>query len=157
MREQAAFAELCFGFCSNGQATLRFNFGGVGASSSGALRRSRARDLADLEAAHAHLRETLSHRCALVVHGSAGALVGGNESTFTKVAFIDPSEKDLEPWLNSARKTDAQIFLSEHHLERQSISKRCAGERVNVIANARPGFERGLPQLRREIVDFISA
>ena len=156
MMDHAVFAELCFGFCQAGHCTLRFNYGGVGASTAGSTKRDQSRDEEDLRSAHQHLRETAQQKCMLIAHGYACRLLKDIEQEFSRIALIDPQSDDLEDFIEGTRASTYHIFLSSKNAERQALKESIHDLPHTVIANTTAGFQRGLPQLREAVVNFLS-
>lgn len=153
--DAAALNELAFALSRAGHPSLRFNFGGVGASQ-GASRTLAAQEK-DARAALKVLRESAGFDPVYVVALRSGAQVALRlASEAHKLALVSPpAELELGPLRDTT--TEALFVLPEADPARARWSAHCAGtgDRLELIEGADPAWNRGLPQLAQAVAAFV--
>lgn len=148
----AALNELAFALSRAGHASLRFNFSGVGASQ-GEVKR--ATDLArDVRAAAKVLRESAGvDEVALVAFRSGAEVALEVIGEAARLVLISPPH-DLDLEALAATTLPAALVLPEGEPERARFAAHCAatGDRLVLVEGADLAWNRGLPQLGREVV-----
>jgi alpha/beta superfamily hydrolase len=149
----AALNEMAFAASRSGHATLRFNYGGVGASQ----KPSKIDRLAEARAALKVLRESAEVKRAVVVGFRSGSHLAVDliEEAEALILVSPPEDLDLEP-LTESECTNLFI-LGQGDPHRMRLSGHCSqtGDRLEVIENADLAFNRGLPQLGRAVVEYL--
>ncbi len=158
-------AELAFAASRAGHATLRYNARGTGASQG--WRGGRPEDLADARAALDLLLANAGARAAAVAAfgraadigvGIAEAAADAEGPAVDRVIAAAPTELDLD---RCGRLSVPVLFVvgSEDPLvDRRALADHCqrTGDQLCVISGADHAFSRGLSELGRAAVEFLS-
>jgi alpha/beta superfamily hydrolase len=166
----AALAELAFALSRAGHPTLRFNYGGVGASQAGSIRSAAGpftERVDDAAAATDLLLETVEHSSGIQEIALVGfkggcrialALYGKSRKSLGAVVLISPPiDLDLRPVEKMER--PALFVIGADAPNRAQLGQHCAGtgDRLELIERADASFNRGLPQLGAAVAGFLGS
>lgn len=154
--DAAALNELAFTFSRAGHPSLRFNFGGIGASQGSS--KTLAAQEKDARAAAKILRESAGFDELFVVGFRSGARIAVRLAEgASRVALVaPPDDLDLQPLLDTT--TEALFAIAEADPARARWGQHCArvGDRLEVVESADLAWNRGLPQLAKAVVAFAA-
>jgi alpha/beta superfamily hydrolase len=153
--DAAALNELAFALSRAGHASLRFNFGGVGASQGQSKRLSELSR--DLRAAARLLRESAGvDEVALVAYRSGGEVALETIGEACRLVLISPTE-GLDLGALAATAVETLVVLPTGDPARPRFATHCGatGDRLALVDGADPSWTRGLPQLGREVVAYL--
>jgi len=151
--DAAVLNELAFACSRRGHPSLRFNFGGVGASQGKS--NTLAQLARDARAALRLLRQSSGFQPTAVVGlGTGGEVALRLARDATRLCLISPPPELVLPEVS----TEILFALAESDPGRARWSSQCAaqGDRLALIEGADPAWNRGLVQLAREVVGFVS-
>jgi alpha/beta superfamily hydrolase len=160
--EVVALNELAFALSRAGHPTLRFNYGGVGASPASKTRSSASNPdlnerVREARAALEHLRESagFNEATALAYRDGAEVALALADSVQTLVLVAPPATLDLERVRLSQAPT--LFVIGQDDRSRANWGNHCAqtGDQLEVIQNADELFNRGLPQLGHAVSEFL--
>jgi len=153
--DAAALNELAFALSRAGHPSLRFNFGGVGASQGGS--KTPAQLEADARAALAVLQENaeLDEVAAVAFRSGAEVALRLLDAVAAVVLVSPPETLDLAPLAGA--QVGALIAVPESDPLRAKWSGHAAqtGDRLAVVEGADAAWNRGLVQLGRTVVEFF--
>lgn len=153
--DAAPLNELAFALSRAGHPSLRFNYGGVGASQGGS--KTAVQLEADARAALAALRENaeIDELAAIGFRTGAEVALRLLDEVVAVVLVSPPGDLELGPL---AKLQVAALFaVPQSDPHRSQWSAHCAetGDKLAVIEGADPAWNRGLVQLGRSVAEFF--
>lgn len=155
--DAAVLNELAFALSRAGHASLRFNFGGVGASQ-GASRTLEELGR-DVRAAAKVLRESAGVKeLALVAFRSGAEVALEVLKEAARLVLVSPPP-GLALAALAAAPVETVLVVPESDPARGRLGEHCAatGDRLVLVEGADAAWNKGLPQLGREVVACLAA
>jgi uncharacterized protein len=153
--DAAPLNELAFALTRAGHASLRFNFGGVGASQGG------SKTIAQLENDARFAMKLLRENAELDEVGAVSYRSGAKVALrlldgISRLVLVSPPE-DLELEELASANAEALFAIGESDPLRAKWSQHASrtGDRLAVIPGADPAWNRGLVQLGSAVVEFF--